>query len=142
MREAIEHEAWATAAADKPGLLREAFLILRAWDAVQKVPPDARWTQATAPAGPSRPCCKPTCQLNTWHLRIKLKIYGEITIGMGLPWWLSAKESACQGRRLGFAPWVGKIPWRREWLPTPVFLPGNPMHRGAGRATCLAWGHS
>ena len=25
----------------------------------------------------------------------------------------------------GFDPWVGKIPWRREWLPTPVFLPGK-----------------
>ena len=25
----------------------------------------------------------------------------------------------------GFDPWLGKIPWRREWLPTPVFLPGN-----------------
>ena len=24
-----------------------------------------------------------------------------------------------------FDPWVGKIPWRREWLPTPVFLPGE-----------------
>ena len=24
-----------------------------------------------------------------------------------------------------FDPWVGKIPWRREWLPTPVFLPGK-----------------
>ena len=22
----------------------------------------------------------------------------------------------------GFSPWIGKIPWRREWLPTPVFL--------------------
>jgi len=22
-----------------------------------------------------------------------------------------------------FDPWVGKIPWRREWLPTSVFLP-------------------
>jgi len=21
--------------------------------------------------------------------------------------------------------WVGKIPWRREWLPTPVFWPGE-----------------
>ena len=26
-------------------------------------------------------------------------------------------------RRPGFNPWVGKIPWRRKWLPTPVFLP-------------------
>ena len=23
----------------------------------------------------------------------------------------------------GFNPWVGKIPWRNEWLPTPAFLP-------------------
>ena len=33
---------------------------------------------------------------------------------MGLPWWLSFKESACQCRRLEFDPWVGKIPWRRK----------------------------
>ena len=25
----------------------------------------------------------------------------------------------------GFDPWVGKIPWRRKWQPTPVFLPGE-----------------
>ena len=25
----------------------------------------------------------------------------------------------------GFDPWVGKIPWRKEWQPTPVFLPGE-----------------
>ena len=24
-----------------------------------------------------------------------------------------------------FNPWVGKMPWKREWLPTPVFLPGE-----------------
>ena len=28
-------------------------------------------------------------------------------------------------RRLDFNPWVGKIPWRRTWQPTPVFLPGE-----------------
>ena len=28
-----------------------------------------------------------------------------------------------QCRRLGFEPWVRKIPWGREWLPTPVLLP-------------------
>ena len=43
---------------------------------------------------------------------------------LGLLWWLSGK-STCQGRRPGFAPWVGKIPWRRKWQPTPVFLPGK-----------------
>ena len=28
-------------------------------------------------------------------------------------------------KRPGFNPWVGKIPWRREQLPTPVFWPGE-----------------
>ena len=32
---------------------------------------------------------------------------------------------ACQSRRPGFNPWVRKIPWRREWRPTPVFSPGE-----------------
>ena len=27
-------------------------------------------------------------------------------------------------KRLGFSPWVREIPWRRKWLPTPLFLPG------------------
>ena len=26
-------------------------------------------------------------------------------------------------KRCSFDPWVGKIPWRRKWQPTPVFLP-------------------
>ena len=42
--------------------------------------------------------------------------------------WLSGKESACQSRRCRrrrFDPWVGKIPWRRKWQPTSVFVPGG-----------------
>jgi len=38
------------------------------------------------------------------------------------------KEPICQGRRgkrHRFDPWVGKIPWRRVWQHTPVFLPGK-----------------
>ena len=27
--------------------------------------------------------------------------------------------------RPGFDPWVGKIPWSKEWLPTPEFWPGE-----------------
>ena len=46
-------------------------------------------------------------------------------VDIGLRCWLSGKESACQCRRRGFDPWVRKIPWRRKWLPTPVFLPGE-----------------
>ena len=34
-----------------------------------------------------------------------------------------------------FDPWVGKIPWRREWQPTPVFLPKNSMDTGAWQTT-------
>ena len=35
-------------------------------------------------------------------------------------------QSIClQCGRPGFDPWVGKIPWRRKWQPTPVFLPGE-----------------
>ena len=30
-----------------------------------------------------------------------------------------------QFRRLSFDPWVGEIPWKRAWQPTPVFLPGK-----------------
>ena len=40
----------------------------------------------------------------------------------------SGKEPACQCRRHkrpGFDPWVKKIPWRGEWQPTSVFLPGD-----------------
>ena len=44
---------------------------------------------------------------------------------LGLPWWLSGKESACQCRRCGFNPSVAKIHWRRKWQHTPVFLPGQ-----------------
>ena len=43
----------------------------------------------------------------------------------GLPMWFSSEESACQCRRHRFDPWAGKIPWRRKWQPTPVFLPGE-----------------
>ena len=45
----------------------------------------------------------------------------------GFPGGMSGKESIWRCRRCGFNPWVGKIPWRRAWPPTPVFLPGDPM---------------
>ena len=40
--------------------------------------------------------------------------------------WL--KNPPCQCRRCKrcrIDPWVGKMPWRRKWQPTPVFLPGK-----------------
>ena len=58
----------------------------------------------------------------------------------------TGKESADQYRRckrLGFSPWVGRIPWKRAWQPAEVFLPGesyrqrslagySPRGRGVG----------
>ena len=47
---------------------------------------------------------------------------------LGFPDGASGKEPTCQCRRhkrRGFDPWVEKIPWRRAWQPTPVFLPGE-----------------
>ena len=57
--------------------------------------------------------------------------------------WLSCKESACnagdhlQCKKPKFDPWVGKIPWRRKWQPTPVFCLENPMDREAQWSTTL-----
>ena len=45
-----------------------------------------------------------------------------------LPQWLSRQRICLQHkryRRRGFNPWVRKIPWRRKWQPTSVFLPGK-----------------
>ena len=54
----------------------------------------------------------------------------------------SGKEHACQCRRhkwLGFDPWVGKIPWRKAWQPTPAFLPGE-SHGQRSLTGCAPWG--
>ena len=45
------------------------------------------------------------------------------TYVQGFPGGSSGKESACQSRRHWSDPWFGKIPWRRKWQPTPIFLP-------------------
>ena len=55
-----------------------------------------------------------------------------------LPQWLSGQEPACPCWRPGFDPWVRKIPWRRAWQPTPVFLPGE-FHGQRSLAGCNLW---
>ena len=44
---------------------------------------------------------------------------------IGLPWWLRWWRICQQCRRPGLDPWVRKVPWRREWRSTPVFVPGE-----------------
>ena len=55
----------------------------------------------------------------------------------------SGKEPACRCRRCKrhwFGPWIGKIPWRGKWQPTPVFLPGKSC-RQKSLAIYSPWGH-
>ena len=52
----------------------------------------------------------------------------HLYIFLGFQGYASDKNYACQCRRhkrCGFDPWVRKIPWRREWQTTSVFLPGE-----------------
>ena len=53
------------------------------------------------------------------------------------------KKPACRcrrHRRCGFDPWVGKIPWRRTWQPTPVCLP-EESHGERSLACYSPWRH-
>ena len=61
-------------------------------------------------------------------------------IWRGFPGDSDGKSICLQCRRSGFNPWVWKIPWRRKWQPTPVFLPG----KSHGRWSLMGyspWGH-
>ena len=51
---------------------------------------------------------------------------------LGFPSGVSGKKKKkttsppnAKDKRHGFDPWVEKIPWKRAWQPTPVFLPGE-----------------
>ena len=61
--------------------------------------------------------------LAKWCLRFLI-----CCVVIGFPGGASGKKSPCQFKwckRHGCDPWVRKIPWRRAWQPTPVFLPGE-----------------
>ena len=63
---------------------------------------------------------------------------GTVQEAEGFPGGTSGKEPTRQCRRhkrCRFDPWVGKIPWSGAQQPIPIFLPGEPMNRGAWRAT-------
>ena len=70
------------------------------------------------------------CSLETntkkskWY-KFKFRKISNLDYLRAFPGGSDNNESACQCRRPGFGPWVWKISWRREWLLTPVFLPGK-----------------
>ena len=63
-----------------------------------------------------------------WMRKLCLRLNYFPKVRLGFAGGASGKEPAFQCRRhkrCSFIPWVGKIPWRRAWQPTPVFLPGK-----------------
>ena len=55
-------------------------------------------------------------------------------------WWLRWQRICLQCGWPGFDLWVRKIPWRRKWQPTPVFLPGQSHgQRNLVGSSFLAW---
>ena len=68
--------------------------------------------------------------------------FGPVCNTWGFPCSSVHKESACgclQCWRPGFDSWVGKIPWRRKWKSTPVFLPGK-FHGQRSLVDYSPWG--
>ena len=51
----------------------------------------------------------------------------------------ACQRRGCKGCRLD--PWVGRIPWRGEWQPTPVFLPAE-SHAWRSLGSYSLWGHT
>jgi len=56
-----------------------------------------------------------------------------------IPGGSNSKESACNVGDQGSVPGLGSFPWRREWQPTPIFLPGE-SHGRRSLADCSPWG--
>ena len=55
--------------------------------------------------------------------------------------WLGHSVLAMAQRRHGFVdPWIKKIPWKRKWQPTPVFLTGK-SHEQRAQVGYSPWGH-
>ena len=59
----------------------------------------------------------------------------------GFPSGIRGKEAACLCRRSSFDCWVGMIPWRRKWQPTPVFLPEKIPWTEEPGGLYSPWGH-
>ena len=89
------------------------------------VPPSA-WRAPPPAQGHTRTLSFSTrCQVTSSQERPAGSSYILFCLSMHLPGGSDSKEPTCQYRRPSFDPWVGKMPWRRKWQPTPAFLPGE-----------------
>ena len=78
------------------------------------------WSPEHSDQMPSSRCFLSVLWLLPWRL---LDMQGWI-YSLGFPDGLDVKHPPAM-QETGIYPWVGKIPWRRKWQPTPVFLPGE-----------------
>ena len=69
--------------------------------------------------GPDEAELSPKCDQTTRSLKMGLLLEPRASLVVQMVKNLSATQ------KTRFNPWVGKMPWRREWQPTPVFLPGG-----------------
>ena len=69
-----------------------------------------------------------TAQLHSFHM-------------LDFPGGSDSKSIYLQCGKPRFDPWVGKIPWRRKWQPTPVFLPGDSQGQRS-LVGCRLWGRT
>ena len=78
----------------------------------------------------------PTPTVGTARLTLPISVLKDPEWG-GFP--VAQQRRIClpsrRHRRGGFDSWVGKIPWRMKWQPTPAFLPGKPYGQGRLGAT-------
>ena len=54
--------------------------------------------------------------------------------------WYRIRLTMPETKPCGFNPWVGKIPWKRTWEPTPVFLP-EKCYGQRSLIDYSSWGH-
>ena len=83
------------------------------------------WASLVAQLGKESPCNAGDSSLIPGSGRSAGERIGYPLHFLGFPCGSAWQRICLQCRRPGFDPWVGKIPWRRERLPTPVFWPGE-----------------
>ena len=79
---------------------------------------------------------------HNWSILAHVPYLISLLVEQGFPSCARGKEPAFQWRRCRrprFDPWIGKILWRREWQPTPIFLPGK-SHGQRSLAGYSPWG--
>ena len=103
----------------------------------QAEPNGLRWQASLIALGPACWLFWGMCVIRVYRACVLLCVYA-CTCLRSL---VDQSSSIClQCRRTGFDPWVGKIPWRTERLPTPVFLPGE-LHGQRSLVGYSPWGH-